>query len=290
MLLLFGHSGQVASELRAAAAAQRVELRPLSSQEADFRDPQRIREIVAGAPAGTCVVNAAAYTQVDQAESEPETAELINAVTPGVIAEECGRRNFPFIHLSTDYVFAGDKTTPYVESDPVSPMNVYGRTKRDGEERIFRALAPAIVLRTAWVFSSHGKNFVKTMLQLGQKRQELNVVADQFGGPTSAAAIARICLELARQILQKESPDALSGVYHYCGAPAVSWHGFAEEIFRQAGLKVTVHPIPAGQYPTPAARPHNSILNCDKIFRDFGISQPDWRQELTKVLQDLQAP
>jgi len=289
MLLLFGWAGQVASELRAAAVAQQFDFRALSSQQADFRHPQRIREILAGAPTGTCVINAAAYTQVDQAESEPETAELINAVTPGVIAEECRRRNFSLIHLSTDYVFAGDQSTPYVESDPVSPMNVYGRTKLDGEERILFAFPGALVVRTAWVFSSHGKNFVKTMLQLGQKKQELNVVSDQFGGPTSAAAIARTCLDLARQILPKKNAEGPSGVYHYCGAPAISWHGFAEEIFRQAGLQVTVHPIPASQYPTPAARPHNSILNCDKIFRDFGISQSDWRRDLAEVLQDLQA-
>jgi len=290
MLLLFGKNGQVARELQIAAADRGITLQVYSSDEADFRYPQQVLHCLQNRSPGTCVVNAAAYTHVDQAESEADVAECVNAVTPGLIAEECQRRNLHFIHLSTDYVFSGDQTAPYAEDDPTGPVNVYGRTKLLGEQRILKAFPQAIVLRTSWVFSSHGKNFVTTMLKLAQTRDRLSVVDDQWGGPTSAAAIARTILRIAQRISQSSSDSSPAGLYHYAGAPPTSWHGFAKEIFQQAKLHIALQPIATAQYPTPAARPNNSILDCHRILQDYGIPQPDWKQDLAEVIRQFARP
>lgn len=288
MLILFGKHGQVAREVQQLADSRQIPLRVFSHQEADFLNPPQVLALLQDVPAGACLINAAAYTQVDQAESDVQSAEQINATTPGLIAAECRRRNLHLIHLSTDYVFSGEKSAPYVESDPTAPPNVYGQTKLNGERQILETWPEAIILRTSWVFSSHGKNFVTTMLRLGQSRKELSVVADQRGGPTSAAAIARTLLQLAERLSTAMPGSFPTGIFHYSGAPDTTWHHFAEEIFRQAGLEVQVHPISTSQYPTPAARPQNSILSCQRILQEYGIPQPDWRRDLADVLRELQ--
>ena len=200
------------------------------------------------------------------------------------MALACARLGIPFLHVSTDYVFDGSGDQPRAEDAPTAPLGVYGRTKLAGEDGIAAADGQWIVLRTSWVFSSHGANFVKTMLRLGQTRDHLNVVNDQIGGPTPAAAIAAALVTILDRM--RDDPD-VCGVYHFSGAPDVSWAEFAAEIFRQVDLPVRVDPIPTTDYPTPAARPANSRLDCTAIARNFGIARPDWRPGLATVLQEL---
>lgn len=288
MLILLGQHGQVAREVMNIAAQQGIPLQAFSSQVADFRDSNRVVGILNAAPAGSLVLNAAAYTQVDQAESDPETARQVNAVTPGIIARTCRDRGFKLIHLSTDYVFSGVQAAPYREDDPTGPLGVYGQTKLAGEQAIQVEQPQSLILRTSWVFSAHGKNFVKTMLRLGAQYSEISVVADQTGGPTAAASIARTCLELVQRIDNASESFNYWGVYHYSGAPSTTWHHFAEEIFRQVQLNVRVRAIPTSDYPTPARRPPNSVLNCEKLATVLGIPQPDWKRDLAAVLQQLQ--
>lgn len=286
-MLLFGKHGQVATEIQRLAPSFAIDVRAVSSAEADFRDPAQVLVQLANLPSGTVVINASAYTQVDQAESELDTALQVNAHTPGEIARTCAERGLRLIHISTDYVFDGSKTGPYVETDPTGPIGAYGLSKLRGEEAIRQSLQQAIILRTSWVFSSHGKNFVKTMLRLSETRDTLTVVADQQGGPTSAAAIARTCLQLARAIESEPADSARWGIYHYAGAPATTWHQFAEEIFARAGRAVTVKPIRTSDYPTPARRPANSMLDSRKLQENFRIEPCDWRSDLAEVLQEL---
>ena len=234
----------------------------------------------------TLIVNPAAYTAVDKAESEPELAAALNATAPAVLAEEAARLGIPLVHFSTDYVFAGQATAPYRETDATAPQSVYGRTKLAGEQAVRAAHGPHAILRTSWVVSSHGKNFVKTMLRLGAERDRLTIVADQVGGPTPAAAIADACLSIAAQLA---ADPAKSGTYHFSGAPDVSWADFAREIFAQSDLAPEVVDIPSSDYPTPAKRPLNSRLDCAAITRDFGIARPDWRVSLQDVIKELRA-
>lgn len=285
LLILFGKQGQVAQEV-IHAAGESFPLQVHSSSDVDFRNLTTLDKALASAPQGSWVINAAAYTQVDQAESEPDVARQINALAPERIAQHCRERQLKLIHLSTDYVFSGEKPGPYIETDPTGPLGVYGQTKLEGEQRVLNQLPDAINLRTSWVFSAHGKNFVKTMLRLGQERRELSVVADQNGGPTSASSIARTCLKIFEQI-DSGASSRTGGIYHYSGTPATTWYGFAKEIFHLAQLDVTVHPITTAQYPTPARRPANSVLDCSRIQQDFGISPPDWRDDLRAVISQL---
>lgn len=287
MIIVFGENGQVARELQRAAMIDGREFQTFSSQAADFRQPNRIVEILASVPANSVVINAAAYTQVDLAETERDAAMQINASTPGVIAKCCRERGFKLVHISTDYVFSGDKPGAYHEFDPIGPLGVYGETKLLGERQILENLREAVILRTSWVFSSHGKNFVKTMVRLGADRDTLSVVADQRGGPTSAESIARTCLSLADKVSDLSTESDLWGIYHYSGGPSTTWHGFAEEVFRQTGQAVKVNPIRTDQYPTPARRPANSILDCSKLEKNFGIGQSDWVRDLSVVLDQL---
>jgi dTDP-4-dehydrorhamnose reductase len=229
------------------------------------------------------VINAAAYTAVDKAEEEEAQAMVLNAEAPGAMARACAAHDIPFLHISTDYVFAGSGDTPWLETDPVAPRNAYGRSKLAGEQAVLAAGGQAAILRTSWVFSAHGANFVKTMLRLSETRDALSVVADQIGGPTPAADIAATLLVMGRA-MQDGQPG---GIYHYGGQPAVSWAGFAREIFAQAGRATTVTDIPTSAYPTPATRPLNSRLSGDKLLADFGIRPPDWKAGLAAVLNDL---
>ena len=280
-LLVFGRTGQVARELARCADGAVC----LGRDAADLADPESCAALIAErAPSG--VINAAAYTAVDRAEEEERLATAINGAAPGAMARACAARGIPFVHISTDYVFDGSGEAPWRPDDPVGPLGAYGRSKLAGEAAVRAAGGAHAILRTSWVFSAHGQNFVKTMLRLGAERNALRIVADQMGGPTPASGIARACL----RILEGLGQDAeKSGIYHYSGAPDVSWAGFAREIFAQAGLRVAVEEIPTAAYPTPARRPLNSRLDCATLASQFGITRPDWRAGLSDVLKELEA-
>ena len=280
-ILIFGRTGQVAKEL----ARRAPEARFVGRDEADLTDPAGCAALIAAARPAV-VINAAAYTAVDTAESDAETARLVNAAAPGAMAGACAALGVPFLHVSTDYVFDGSGTHARAEDAPVGPLGVYGGTKLDGERAVAEAGGQWAVMRTSWVFSAHGANFVKTMLRLGAERERLTIVADQIGGPTPAGDIAAALLSMAEQM---RADPAKGGVYHFAGAPDVSWADFAREIFAQAGLSVAVEDIPSSAYPTPARRPGNSRLDCGAIARDFALSRPDWRIGLAAVLKELSA-
>jgi len=275
-VLVFGKAGQVASEL-----LRQADVTALDRSQADLSDPAACAAIVRHSDADV-IINAAAYTAVDQAEANEGLATTINAVAPTEMAKAAAARGLPFVHVSTDYVFDGSGSAPRTPEEPTAPINAYGRSKLAGEQGVAASGGTYAILRTSWVFSAYGANFVKTMLRLGSDRNILSVVDDQIGGPTPAADIAATLLKMAEQL----RPDN-SGTYHYAGAPDVSWKDFATEIFLQAGLPVEVSGIPTSSYPTPAERPLNSRLDCATMQNMFGIPQPDWRVGLTKVLQDL---
>lgn len=278
-LLVFGATGQVATELRRAAPDAVF----LARDKADLSDPDACaRAIAAHAP--WAVINAAAYTAVDRAESEETLATVINGEAPGTMAQVCAALNIPFVHISTDYVFAGDGTAPWSPTDPVAPQNAYGRSKLKGEEAVRAAGGPHAILRTSWVVSAHGTNFVKTMLRLGAERDALTIVADQIGGPTPARDIAAACLSIAAQLRDQQGK---TGTYHFSGAADTSWADFARAIFDAAGLSCDVTDIPSSAYPTPAARPLNSRLDCRATETVFGVPRPDWRVGMAAILNDL---
>ncbi len=278
-LLVFGKTGQVAREL----ARLVPEATFAGREEADLFDPAACTALIHRLEPDV-VINAAAYTAVDKAEDEDALATVINGAAPTAMAEAARDVGARFVHISTDYVFDGSGDTPWREDDPVAPLGVYGSSKRAGEEGVQGAGGTYAILRTSWVFSVHGANFVKTMLRLGAERDRLTIVADQIGGPTPAAAIADACLTLARDLTSETS-----GIYHFSGGPAVSWADFARAIFNEAGLSPEVVDIPTADYPTPAQRPANSRLDCHKIDTVFGIKRPDWRAGLHDVLKELRS-
>lgn len=284
-VLQFGSSGQLGTELIAVLSKDPgVRTTILGRAQADFTDPSAIESAVLKADALDVVINAVAYTAVDRAEQEEALAYRVNAESVDAMARACAARGVPLIHVSTDYVYDGAKPGPYVESDATAPLNAYGRTKLAGEDRIRDRLPAHVILRTSWVYSASGRNFMTTMLRLGQEREEVRVVDDQYGAPTSARALAQAIGAIARQIT---GPAAQFGTYHYADAGETSWHGFAAEIFRQAGLSARAVPIPASQYPTPARRPANSRLDATKISRIFGIHPPAWQTSLARVLAGM---
>jgi dTDP-4-dehydrorhamnose reductase len=277
-------SGQVATELARAAAAQGLALTALDRTEADLADPAACARAVAAAEADA-VINAAAHTAVDRAEAEPDLARAVNAEAPGAMATAAAARGLPFLHVSTDYVFDGTPGRPWREDDPTGPLGVYGASKLAGERAVAAAGGPHVVLRTAWVFSAHGANFVKTMLRLGAERDELRVVDDQRGSPTPAADIAAALLAIARAFA---AGRGVPGTFHYAGRPAVSWAGFAEAVFAaRGGPAPRIRRIASADYPTPARRPLNSVLDCGRIARAYGLTQPDWRPGLARVIEEL---
>lgn len=278
-ILVFGHSGQVATELR-----RQADVVALSRSDADLSDPASCAAAIKRVSPNV-VINAAAYTAVDKAEEEEALATLINGDAPGAMAEITAEQGIPFLHVSTDYVFDGSGDAPWRPTDSTGPLGAYGRSKLVGEAAIAAAGGQSAILRTSWVFSAHGNNFMKTMLRLGAERDALSIVADQIGGPTPASAIAAALLRMAEQM---QTDPAKGGVHHFSGAPDVSWAAFATEIFDQAGLSVAVSPIATADYPTPAKRPGNSRLDCSELKNQFGIDQPDWRKGVAEVLAGLQ--
>ena len=278
-LLIFGKTGQVAHEL--------VKLAPdavfLSRCEADLSDPEACaRAVRQHAP--RAVINAAAYTAVDRAEEEMELAHAINGEAPAAMARAAAQSRCPLIHISTDYVFDGQGATPRSPSEPTDPKNAYGRSKLAGERGIRVSGATHVILRTAWVFSGHGNNFLQTMLKLSETRDALSIVDDQIGGPTPARAIAEACLTIADQIC--DDPGK-SGTYHLSGSPDVSWKDFANSIFKIADRKINVTGIPTSDYPTSATRPNNSRLDCSTTETVFGVSRPDWRNATQAIINQL---
>ena len=279
MILVFGKTGQVAMEL------QRLgDVVALGRKQADLLDPAACANAIR-AHSPRSVINAAAYTAVDNAEQEEALASRINGDAPTAMAQACEELGIPLIHISTDYVFDGTGEGHWHPNDPTAPQNAYGRSKLAGEIGIRDSGAVHAILRTSWVVSSHGANFVKTMLRLSETLDALTVVADQIGGPTPARDIAATCLQMAEQLIEDPSK---SGTYHYCGAPYVSWADYARAIFEQAGRDVTVTPIPTTDYPTPAKRPLNSRMECSTTQQAFGIACPDWLDGLKTILQDLE--
>lgn len=289
-LLLSGAHGQVGWEFTQRCQHSTHQLIALGSKELDIGDQRQVENVIT-LHAPDIVINAAAYTAVDKAENEAEHAFRVNRDGPAHLAEVCKKLSIPLFHISTDYVFDGKKNSAYAVDDAVNPQNVYGASKWAGEEQVRKILPKHIILRTSWVFSSHGNNFVKTMLRLGQTRNELNVVADQRGAPTSAASIARCLLELCQRY--EHTHDLPWGTYHFTGTPESTWFDFARIIFKEAlktGLidhPVAVHPITTAEYPTPASRPQNSLLDMQTTLNRLQITAPLWQDDLIDVLRTL---
>lgn len=269
-ILVFGKTGQVATEL----ALLVPEAIFLGRDGADLADPATVAAALSCTKDITAIINAAAFTAVDRAEEEPDLAQTVNGTSVGIMAEHAAAQNIPFIQISTDYVFDGSGERPRHPNDATGPLGVYGASKLAGEEAVRAAGGPHAILRTSWVFSAHGSNFLKTMLRLSESRTHLSIVADQIGGPTPASAIASACLTLARTL--KTKPEK-TGTYHFSGARDVSWADFAREIFAAAGRQIEVSDILTLDYPTPATRPLNSRLDCSALETAFGITRPDWR-------------
>lgn len=275
MILVFGKTGQLARALQG-----HPDVVLLGRDQADLADPQACAAAIeTHRPAA--VINAAAYTAVDRAQEDEPQAQVINADAPGAMARACAALGIPFVHVSTDYVFDGAGDQPRRPDAPTAPLNAYGRTKLAGERAVTDAGGAFAVIRTAWVVSGAGANFVTTMLRLGTEREALTVVADQIGGPTPADALAQACLAAVQGLIRD---PALSGIYHYSGAPEVSWAAFARAIMAGAGLDCTITDIASEAYPTPAARPRNSRLDCSGFTRAFGLPRPDWRAALPGMI------
>jgi len=285
-ILLTGAHGQLGWELARRGRDRGIAVQATDVDVFDITDARAVEEQVCGQGLAL-VINCAAYTAVDRAESEPELALAVNRDGPAHLAAACGKARIPLVHISTDYVFDGSKEGPYRETDPVSPLGVYGRTKAEGEREVWSCLRKHIILRTAWLYGIHGQNFVKTVLRLGQERRVLRVVNDQQGCPTNAADLAEVILAIAGRC--DRNPW---GTYHYSGKGVTTWHGFAEAIFTEArkytSLPVErVEPIPSAEYPTPAKRPANSVLDCSLFTSTFGIEPRPWRESLAEVIHGL---
>ncbi len=282
-LLAFGKTGQVAAELQR-AVPDGWDAHFLGRDEADLADPAACAAAIRDV-SPDIVINAAAYTAVDMAEEDEALAHIINADAPGAMAEAARDIGAAFLHISTDYVFDGSGEVPFRPSDATGPLGAYGRTKLAGEQAIAAAGGAWVILRTSWVVSGQGNNFIRTMLRLGAERESLSVVDDQIGGPTPAGAIANALLDCARAMHSGQT----GGLYHFAGTPAVSWAEFAQAIMAGAGLDCRIDAIPTSGYPTPAQRPSNSRLDCSDLTRDFGIAQPDWRAFLPQMITELQS-
>ncbi len=287
-ILVAGSEGQLARSLRALSPPRGTEIIAVGRPDLDLLVPSTI-EAAFDAARPDLVVNAAAYTAVDKAESEPEAALAVNAAGAEALALQCATRSLPIIHVSTDYVFDGSKPSAYREADPVSPLGAYGRSKLEGERRVAAACPQHVILRTAWVFSPYGQNFVKTMLRLAESRPEISVVDDQIGSPTYAPHLAAAILEVARSLAR---PEAVTwGIYHAAGSGEATWCGLAREALgvseRLGGPTATVRAITTAEYPTPARRPANSRLDCTRLKAAFGVEMPPWREGVETCVRQL---
>lgn len=289
-ILVTGGSGQVATSLHKCAPEQVV---VVGRPEFDFDRPDSLCEVLERYQP-SIVVNAAAWTAVDLAETHAEEAFAANKSGPGLLAAWCQNSDTPFIHISTDYVFSGDKGAPYVETDPVAPCTVYGRSKAEGEDAALDANPESVILRTSWVYAPHGKNFVKTMLNAGAKNPRLKVVADQRGQPTNADDLAEAILNIVPRLQNKPTGHRYGGIYHAAGHGDTTWHGLAVAALEDAvaygqAFPKEVAPIATADWPTPAKRPIDSRLSCEKLKQVFGVALPDWRPSLKRAVKEIMA-
>ncbi len=286
-LLITGSHGQLGTELMRLGSAH--DLLGVDRDELDITNADAVRDAVKTF-APDAVINAAAYTAVDEAESRREVAFAVNRNGPGNLAATCDSAGVPLFHVSTDYVFDGEKQNAYVEDDPAGPLGVYGESKLAGENAVRKACPRHVIVRTSWMFSAHGNNFVKTMLRLGAEREELGIVADQHGCPTSAAELARAMIHVI------EYGGVAWGTYHFCQPEATAWHGFAEAIFaaaKQQGMPLrvqSVKPVATAGYSAPAARPANSVMDCSRFKTTFGFKIRPWKESLANVMKELIHP
>ena len=292
-MLVTGTSGQLAQSLIEVGLAVGIDVFALRRPQLDLTIPGTIRSALADARPDL-VVNAAAYTAVDKAESEPDLALAVNATGAGELAAHCERLAIPLIHISTDYVFDGAKPAPYAEADPTGPINAYGRSKLAGELAVAAACSRHIIVRTSWVYSPFGTNFVRTMLRLAQSRPELGVVDDQRGCPTYAPHLAEAITHMAQRLQTRSAAAPPWGIYHAAGSGETTWCEFAREIFRISapggGATPNVKAIATADFPTPARRPANSRLDCGLLERTFGVRLPDWREGTRNCVARLQRP
>lgn len=292
-ILLLGKDGQVGWELQRSLAPL-GELVAFGRQEADLEDLDALRQCVRR-HAPDVIVNAAAYTAVDKAESEPEKTHRINAEAVGVLAEEANKANAWLVHYSTDYVFDGTKSSAYREDDPTGPLSVYGKTKLEGEQRIRQHHAKHLIFRTSWVYGARGGNFAKTILRLAKEKDELNIIADQHGAPTSAELIADVTALALYRTRQAGNNVTLAGTYHLVARGATTWHGYAQHLLSLAQAKgvelrvgpETIHPIPTEAYPLPAKRPQNSLMDTTNLSNTFNLQLPDWRYHMQRLMDEL---
>ena len=288
-ILVFGAAGQVGRELVGLAASRKTPVEGATRANADVSDADAVAALIAR-HRPRLVVNAAAYTAVDKAESEPDAAARGNADGPRVLAEATAAAGLPLLHLSTDYVFDGSKPGAYTEDDPIAPLGVYGRTKAEGEAEVRAANPRHVILRTAWVYGVYGNNFLKTMMRLVGERDRLRVVADQHGCPTATADIAAAILAIDAALARDPH---LAGTFHFVGAGATTWHGFAEAIVAaqayHTGKRPMVEAIATADYPTPAARPANSVLDSSRFTTTFGYRAKPWRERMVEVVAALAA-
>ncbi len=291
-ILVTGCNGQVGHELVSQGKSLNYEMFGFDQDRLDITQNTAVQKIL-NEYKPDIVINAAAYTAVDKAEQEIKLAYAVNKDGSANLTNACKMLNIPLLHISTDYIFDGKQDRSYREDDPANPAGVYGQSKWEGEQAVRNRLKKHIILRVSWVFGKQGNNFVKTMLRLAKERDELSVVADQYGSPTSATDIAKTLLTLAQKMSKKEEHKSFRwGTYHYSGTPKTTWHDFAKEIFATADTLGLIKAIPnvnaitSAEYPTPAVRPKNSALDCNKIIKTFAIAQPDWRMSLFNVLNE----
>ena len=288
-ILVIGSNGQLGDELLIQGNNLGYKILPADLPDLDITDKTQVQHWLEKFQP-SFVVNAAAYTNVDKAETEQNLAFAVNRDGPANLAEACAKFEIPLIHISTDFIFDGKKSSPYIESDPVSPLSIYGKSKQEGENEVRSRLKKHIILRTAWLYGVHGQNFVKTMLRLGREKQVISVVADQFGSPTSAVDLTAAILDIISTA--KHNPDITWGTYHYCGQGITTWHGFTKEILGMARQYISiktknVKPVSTAEYPTKATRPGFSALDCGLIKKNFGINIKPWQDSLKTVIRQL---
>ncbi len=289
-ILIIGGNGQLGWEMtRQGRQQSHITVFPLDLPDIDITDPANIGGHI-GHIQPDVVVNCAAYTDVDRAESQTDAAYRVNRDGAANIARTCRQHRLPLIHISTDFVFDGAKGAPYVESDPISALGVYGQSKAAGDDAVRDALSQHIIIRTAWLYGVHGRNFVKTMIRLGQDKPELNVVADQYGCPTAAADLAQAILHICHAL--PTADQAVWGTYHYCGQGEASWYDLAvaaHDLAKTHGVKIVAHthPITTDQYPTPARRPAYSVMDCTRIQQTFSVSVHPWQDSLKRTIDRL---
>ena len=292
-ILLTGGSGQLGAELHRALAPLGEVIAP-EHASLDLALPDSVVSFVRQAQPGF-IVNAAAYTRVERAESEPELAMKVNGVAPGVLAEEAARCGAALVHFSTDYVFDGGKETPYSEKDPPAPVNVYGKTKRAGEQAVLASSCAHLIFRTSWIYGLSGRNFLLHILQLARAGARIEVVDDQLGSPTPARSIAEATAQIMGGFMTNGTLELgrlkeAAGLYHMSAAGHTSWHGFAVEILRELNIDAVVHPVASASRAPAAKRPRNSALDNARLQARFGLSLPDWRSALTACLREAESP